>query len=1101
MSLTVYKSSAGSGKTYTLVKEYLKLVLPKPVLAGNILAITFTNAASNEMKERIIKALAEIKELKKNNNNNSKLKKTKQFIKEISEEVNIDEKKLIENSEKALFHILHNYNDFNISTIDSFTNKILRSFAFDLKIPVNFDVEFDTNQTIEQAAEILISYAGTKNSNDLTDLLIRFIESRTDEERSFTIEREIVNMAKKMLNEESISFVNKLKEKNIGDFVIAQKNIKKEVDNFKGTIKSIGEEAIKKIKIAGIEVKSLYQSNKGIYSFFNKLTKDEIEDSVKITKEIDENGKNVKYNATPNKYVNQFLYEEKLYGGSASQEQKEAIDKIFPDLKELAEKAIKLFEESLDKYILLKNINNNIFPLALINEMGKIMDNIRKEESILFISDFNLKISDFIAKEPIPYIYERVGEKYQNFMIDEFQDTSVLQWQNLLPLLENSLANGNFSLLVGDAKQSIYRWRGGDARQFVELPKLTDKIYSANKQQIENILKANYKQFPESDEDKTTNYRSSENIVNFNNSFFDFVKMNMPDLIKNVYKGHEQKVFNKDGKGKVDISFIEYTKGEKETYYNNTVEKVYEIIAKLEKGKYNYKDIAILCRKREEAAAVAQHLAGKGLQVVSADSLLLSSSKEINFLISFLKVINNKNDSIALAECLKYLINENLITQPNNLHLCLKEVFSNNDSETIFDRFDNLLINNSIDISECLKHSNTIYELLENIVRVFFKSNKKINPYITFFFDFVYDYQLKRQSYINDFLKLWEDKKNELSIVVPDKLNAVKVITIHKSKGLQFPVVIFPFANEKAKSNINDGFWISNKDKGFSKINNYDLDVAYLSTRKNLQQTSYSEIYEDESQSLYMDMVNNTYVALTRAEERLYILPRKPEAKKSISNDSVHNIICNYLKNKDLWMDDKSDYSFPDKEIKEEQDRKSLKNEEEDSGEEWLKEYINNQRETIISARIPDQPYEYDKIQKLTRGKAVHKAMEQIHSEEDLPFVINQLLHEGFIKEKETLEDNIKSLINNPLIQPFFSKKYYKKTEPGIFDSKGDFYRPDMIAFNNEETAVIDYKTGNRSNKYQKQIKKYAELLKEMNYKNIKMFIIYIDMNEIDEVF
>ncbi len=1088
-NFTVYKSSAGSGKTYALVKEYLKLVLVNPAKIRHILAITFTNAASSEMKERIIKALAEMVALKKGYLNKTGKLETgvKRLTGQIITETSLDEITLLDNSEKVFYHILHNYNDFSISTIDSFTHRILRTFAFDLRIPVNFEIEFNARQTIEKSADVLISRARAGNSSELTNLLVQFIESRTDEERSFAIEREIAQMACKMLNEDSTCFIEKLKDKSIADLMKAYKVIRKKLEDFKNRNVKLGTKGLDKIETAGIDIKSLAQGNKGIYSWLKKLSEGRISDGL-----------------PPNKTVLKILNENKWHSTKAGKEDIEAISAIAHELQSISEEIITLSEEKFSEYILLDNIRNNLFSLALINEMGKIMDDIRKEENILFIADFNKKISDVVAREPVPFIYERVGERYENYMIDEFQDTSVLQWQNMLPLIENSLANGNMSLLVGDAKQSIYRWRGSDAQQFVKLPELTDKIFSINKDQVEKMLEASCRQIPENPEDETINYRSLKTIVEFNNDFFETIKPGMPDLVKDVYRGHKQKSNKQDSGGYVEISFIPEVKGEKEKLEKETVEKVESIIEELVNGKYNYRDIAVLCRKKKEAATVTQHLTQKGLYVVSEESLLLSSSTKVNFLVSLIRILNNPQDSPAMTECVDFLLKSKIIKQPDNLHLCLKELFYKPGNDKVcktstFERFVELLNKNGLKIPSFFFSATTVYEIIEEAVRMFFPSQKKICPYLTFFFDCIHEYQQTYQNSIPGFLRYWDENKDGFSLVIPEKLNAVKVITIHKSKGLQFPVVIYPFAKETARSGREDGFWINVEHQDIP-----GLKVAYVGARKSLLYTDYSELYTREEENRMLDLVNLSYVAFTRPQEKLFVVSSKPENGKFPKN-SLNTIIHDYLKIKGLWHDDKLVYTFPkheskQKDIKGSPFEKSVT--EEETGKQWLDEYINQPWKNKVTASILDLPLEPGQVKRVTRGKAIHRAMEKILVSKDIQVAVKQLIAEGYISEDESdsLRKNISALLNNSLIMPFFTEKYRIKTEPGIFDRNGNFYRPDRIAFSPEQTAVLDYKTGIQQEKYKYQIRKYGKLLEELNYKNVRLFIVYIDQDIIEEI-
>lgn len=1087
-SFIVYKSSAGSGKTYTLVKEYLKLVLSNPSKVRNILAITFTNAASAEMKERIIEALASITEFKKNiTDPQTKDNNIKKLIEQIGYETSLKESTIYDNSEKVLYYILHNYNDLSISTIDSFTHRVLRTFAFDLRIPVNFEIEFDTQQVIEQAADILVNHAGQENNEELTNLLVSFIESRTDEERSFAIEREIVNMAKNLLNENSINYIDKLKALDISHFMKVFKILSERIESFQEKLINLGNKGLQSINDANIPVSSMAQGKNGMYSWFKKLSDERIMDSL-----------------PPNKTITKILNENKWHSAKAKEADIKQIEAITPKLQNIANEIIQVANDNLSSYIISNNIRQNLFSLALINEMEKTMDIIRQEENILFISDLNKKISDVVAHEHVPFIYERIGEKYHNFMIDEFQDTSVLQWQNMLPLIDNGLAEGNMSLLVGDAKQSIYRWRGGDAYQFIKLPHLTENIYSVNKQQVEKTLTAHYCQVPENPDAKTTNFRSLENIVNFNNDFFETIKSGLPELIKDVYYGHQQKSIESKAGGYVELSFITEKKGDKATFEEETVKKIENIIDELTiADNYSYHDISILCRKKKEATIIAQHLTQRGLHVISEESLLLSNSPKVTFLISFLKLINDFEDNIAITECLDFLINKNVIRQPDNLHLCIKEVFTykNNESfnESSFERFINLLKKNDLVIPSLIFSAATVYEIIEEITRLFFPSKQTIDPYLTFFLDCVHEYQQKQQNSITEFLKYWDENSQKLSLTVPDKLNAIKVITIHKSKGLQFPVVIYPFAKEKIRWQNDDGFWINTDNQNIPEIN-----VAYINSRKSLLETDYANKYLQEQENQLLDMVNLAYVAFTRPQEKLYVVSSIPE-NGIFPKNSLNELLYDYLRNKSLWNEKQLTYCFPGQVPGNKKTQYNSQNTtyyENKAEETWLKYHINRPWKNIVTVKLLGSSETQNETKKLTRGKLIHKAMENIIETEDLPFIMEQLIMDGYITkdEKDHLENKINSLISNPLIKQFFSKEYIIKTEPGIFDDKGSFYRPDRIAFSQKQTAIIDYKTGQQHDKHLQQIYRYGKLLENMNYPNIKLFVAYIDLNIIEEV-
>ncbi|MCK4638739.1 MAG: UvrD-helicase domain-containing protein, partial [Bacteroidales bacterium] len=414
MSFTVYKSSAGSGKTYTLVKEYLKIVLMHPTKFRNILAITFTNKAANEMKERIISNLIELSATEPDKNSIT----IKYLLPELISDLKIDTETITKRSSEALELILHNYSDFAIGTIDSFVHKIIRIFAHDLHLPLNFDVEMDEDTLISQAIDLLISRVGTDEK--LTKVLMRFTEDKTENEQNWNIETDLQTFAKSLLKEDGQYQIEKLKKLTLDDFLKINKKILENIKKFEDSVKEKAGIAIQLIHKNNVSISSFYYGNQGIGKYFDNLFNGDFE---KIK---------------PNSRVIQTIEKNKWYSGKTDDYQKYAIDNIKSELKEIYFDIEENIINGYSKYMVLKLLRRNIYPLAVLNEIEKILNEIKTQNNIVHISEFNKRIADIVLNEPVPFIYERLGEKYKYFLIDEFQDTSVLQWHNLLPLIDNS---------------------------------------------------------------------------------------------------------------------------------------------------------------------------------------------------------------------------------------------------------------------------------------------------------------------------------------------------------------------------------------------------------------------------------------------------------------------------------------------------------------------------------------------------------------------------------------------------------------------------------------------------------------------------------------
>lgn len=1066
MSFTVYKSSAGSGKTFTLVKEYLKIALLNPDKFKNILAITFTNKAANEMKDRIINNLTKISSYSADDSNDDI------FLQLLIKETHLEKKIIISRAQEVINKILHNYSDFAISTIDSFVHKIIRTFAFDLHLPLNFDVELDLNTFIVQVVDLLISDIG--NNEDVTKTFINFIKTRNDEDKTWHIESVLQDFTKSIFYENSGFFIDEIKDLNLNDFFEINSQINKFIKDFEINITSLSSEVIFAIDNKGIEAKNFYQGNRGIHSYFKNI-KNKIFDKL-----------------IPNNNVLKTINEDKWFSTKADEETKNIIDSLKPQIIDTFNKIQNYINDNYSSYFLYKNLKTNIFSVALLNEIEKIIQDIKSNNNIVLISEFNKKIAEIVLKEPIPFIYERCGEKYKHFLIDEFQDTSVMQWQNLLPLIDNSLSENNYNMIVGDAKQAIYRWRGGEVEQFVKLPDVYDKSENQFNQQRSINLKNNYIK-----KELNNNFRSKIEIVKFNNSFFRNILKALPDYIRNIYMNSDQKYNVENKGGYINIDILENKKAN--DFECENLNKIKEIIADLKNDEFAYKDIAILCRSNKQAVIIANFLVENDIDVISFESLLLSNSAEVNFIVSCYNFINNSKKKIFQVEIINYLLENKKINNSISLHeyLLLLEKTNNNESDLFSDetskesKFTTLLNKCGFNFSSSKLLKLSLYDICEEIIRSF-QLNETSNPYIQFFLDTVFEFSLENNN-ISDFIIWWEQKKDKVSIVVPEGINAVNILTIHKAKGLEFPVVILPFL--KAEKNHPKSQWVDIEDKNIPK-----LKSSLLKFNKELENTSYNKIFQEEKDKTLLDNLNILYVAMTRPVSRLYLISSKPSTKiitNSKSLEHANEFIYYYLNDIGLWDNESNTYSFGIK-------TKNSENKKINSDNVFLfDKLISNdwKNKILLSTKAPDI-WSVDDPKKNTKwGNIVHTALSEIKYFDDAEASVENLYFQGIINKNEKTEllQKINDILNHPKIKPFFEKNLEIKNESEILVPNGKTYRPDRVIIKENNAIVIDYKTGKTKNFHKKQIENYAALLSDMNYKVTEKYLIYID-DEIDVV-
>jgi len=1045
-SFTVYNASAGSGKTFTLVKEYLKTLFSSynKDKYKNILAVTFTNKAVAEMKGRILEnlkgfatpdiLLLDVPE---------ELKDQQQMFEVIASELAMDTIQLHKKAIRIQEAVLNNYAAFDVVTIDTFTHRIIRTFAYDLKLPQNFEVALDTEDVLQEAIANVLLKVG--EDEKLTKLLIDFALQKADDDKSWDIALDLYRVSKLLLNENEVKHLTLLKDKTLADF-----------DVLKGTINE-------KLKLAQSELENLSKGvlddfeNKGITkaefsrgSLFNYFLKLSL---------LDFKGVEFDKSWQKNLLDGGNLYTKKVDGAIAA-----SIDEMQPRIATDFLKTKDLFHE----VSFLKNVQKSIVPLSVLNVVNKELQNIKVEQNILLISEFNKIISNEIKGQPAPFIYERIGERYQNYFIDEFQDTSQMQWQNLIPLTENSLMtepkpNEQHSLLiVGDAKQAIYRWRGGKPEQFIDLYEEENPFY------IEKNL-----------ENLGTNYRSYSEVVDFNNSFFSFLSDRFQNTMhQELYKiGNDQKQNTKKG-GYVKMSFVENAVEEEATVLYQ--EKVLETIQEVLKQGFVKADICIVTRKKKDGIAIADFLVEKGVNIISSETLLVNKSKEVRFIISFLTYLLQSENKNSKLELLNYLYHKlPVVITEHEFYFELLQLSSE-------ELFKELAISYQIQFDYEAVQTLPFYELVEQVIRAF-SLVENSDAYVQYFLDEVLSFSQKKSTGIQGFLEYWELKKEKLSIVAPEGKDAITLMTIHKSKGLEFPVIIFPFAELDIYKEQDSKVWFpidKEEYNGFSE--------AFLHFNKDIE--SYGDIGEmlwtERRAQLELDNINLLYVALTRPKEQLYIISKKVVNKKT-GDENVNlfsGFFISFLKQFGRWQDDVDDYEFG--EILKKSNLTVIK-------ETNKLKFISSSRLDHNLSVLTKAGYLWDTDQKeaIEKGNLMHLILSKILYRRDVDFVFQDFISEGVLnKEQEKeLKPLLINLVTTSELAVYFEEDYEVYNERSILSKNGNLLIPDRIVFKGKEATIIDYKTGVFDRKHEEQVNRYALMLQEMNYEINKKLLVYLD--------
>jgi len=1028
MSFVIYQSSAGSGKTFTLVKEYLKIVIKNPEKFRHVLAVTFTNKAANEMKERVITKLKNLADY----SIDSDFGEDPMLIK-LMEETGLDKATISKRSRIVLELILHNYSEFAIGTIDSFMHKVIRTFAHDLKIPLNFDVELDSKQFTEQAIDVLISQVG--HDKELTKALLKFIESKTDAESSWRIDRDLQKFTGVMMMDDSFPYLKKLKNLTVKDIINIDKKLLDLIRGFESVISGMASRSVELIEGQELTGKSFHQGERGIFGYLQRL-----------------NSKNFK-SIQPNSYALKTGLSDDWLSPSALPGDSEKLALIQSELIRIFASIHQLLEEQYNDYILFQRLRRHIYPIAVLNEIEKVIEEFRESENVIHISEFNRRISEIVSTEPVPFIYERLGERYQHYLVDEFQDTSILQWHNLIPLFENSLGYGNFNMVVGDVKQAIYRWRGGDAEQFINLPKIKGSEKDELLAQREQVLASHY-----DNKNLKQNYRSRENIVRFNNQFFDCISELLSEGKKDTFNNIDQGWVTEKTGGYVHFDFIE--EENKASYEAEVQLRIEQLITELKADLYNLQDITILCRSNRQASLVARHLLSQQISVISSESLLLSASPKVSFLIACMQYAANPEDSIARTEINNFLINSDRL--PNT---------SLSDAITITPQITSRILNLSL------------YEMVEELIRTY-GFRDQFDPYIQFFLDTVIEYTSKKTGTVMDFLEWWYENNEKRSIVVSEGQEAVQVMTIHKAKGLEFPVVIFPFADELFSKNQADYLWVDIDEEEIK-----EMKAALIDMGKQLEDTKFENIYREEVGQAMMDTFNLLYVAMTRPTDRLYIMSKLPSSPKEGEMKNIAQLFVHYLKHIDKWNEEVRSYEFGNKLPKEKSAKKS------ESGVFNLESLISEPwRDRLLISTLAPEAWDLESPDKSREwGNLIHHLLSKIEHKDDCEKVINDARLQGVIDSPAAriINGRFEEMMNHPELSAFFTKEWEVRNEAEIFH-KTNSYRPDRLMFKGDDVVILDYKTGKEDDKYFRQLDVYASKLQEMSYNVIGKYLVYI---------
>jgi len=1026
----ILSASAGSGKTYTLSYAFIRKTIENPSLYRHILAVTFTNKATDEMKQRILHQLNALA-----NGDNP------QFEASLVADTGLAPKVIRTRATEVRNRILHDYDNFAVLTIDKFFQRIIRAFIKELGIDRNFNLELQTDTLLDRAADKLLEDLSTDET--LRRWVMGFIDENIEEGASWNIKTSLVRLGGELFKEQYRRVKPSSDDK--PKLALVAKESRERAVKAVAQYQAAAKEFCDVMDEYGLSATDFFGAGSSVAAFACKAAGGDL--------------------SSPNKKFDEAVDNDRWYAKTS--ERKAEIDMAAPRLRKILIRMKPLLEKAQCAENTASIIGRYYRDFALLSDLRRRIDDICSEEDILPISDVNGLISKLVSGNDTPFIYEKSGNRYSDFMIDEFQDTSAMQWNNFVPLLQNAVAQSDAApvLLVGDVKQSIYRWRGGDWTLLSQ--RAAEQFAEAQRRPL------------------VKNYRSRRRIVEFNNGLIDnLVGQIERSLGKTLAEAEEAGYLTEELRSRLAATVAEaYSDRIQEA--NDTAERGYvtvlqygrdeevhpviKRIEELESRGYLPSDIAILVRRNQEAADIASVLleyksrnpdSPYRFDIITQEALALNSSNAVRFIMACLALTVNPADTISLA---------------------LYNQYFGRSAETPLGDDEKEFLS-----SAALLPPEEAFEKIQ--LRFSPSDDRKEIPYIQALHSQIIDFCSRKIADTGLLLDWWKESGRKQSISLPQNAQAITVATIHKAKGLEFKAVIIPYCSWSLSPKSGSTVW-----SAYNDADEHDRNLFPVSYSSAMARSAFSHAYYVERTMSMVDSLNELYVAVTRAGEELHIMI--PEG----SNDgTVGGLVTNALPQLDFIEKRDSEYVFGSPEKVERAAALVLI----DSN------YPTFEPGEKIAVRFSHQRYteeggDYARLTPRDYGILMHRVFAEARNESDIEHAIELLTVNGDISPSEAtqLRSNIEAAFANPVIAEWFGDSWDDVRNENEIIARGQTYRPDRVMISGRKVAVVDYKFGRKLDaKYENQLRRYVSLLGEMGYTDIKGYIWYIAANELTEI-
>ena len=1067
--LTIYRASAGAGKTHKLTGESLALLFSGPNAYRRLLAVTFTNKATDEMKTRIVEELYRLASGGKSD-----------YLAQLCAAYDLDERQARRRARKILIAILHDYSAFNISTIDRFFQQTMRAFTREIGLQGGYGIEMDQDRLLGEVIDAMLFSLDRPENKALLDWLLQFAEDKIENGGSWNLRSDILSLGRELFKESFKSASDHLRP------VLDDKRLLERyrdtlyaiVRSFEAEVKRIGQKGVSIMDMFGLHYSDFKGGQNSPMKHFVKWAEGEIKEPTKTFIGLEDCLANyaTKSKSSPKLAIIDAAYEE--------------------GLNACVKEAVRLFSD-MSAYRSAKEIVRFYYALGILMDVSRQLADYREEKNVMLIADTTDLLSRVIDGSDAPFIYEKTGTRIDHYMIDEFQDTSAMQWHNFLPLLRDSLSRGETNLIVGDVKQSIYRFRNSD----------WELLHEQVRQDFTPELTR--------EETLADNWRSCRHIVSFNNALFSIAPLLLQGLYNEALdasslserekEGFRYKILGayahtvqnipepfKEKLGHVRVEFV--PQDEEDDWKTIALSRLPGVIERLQERGYALSDIAILTRTNREGALVVDELLAYKeshpdsvyrYEVISDEALFVGRSAAVRFLVALLRFMRDPSDPVRerMAQ-LSYQVLAGSFGAPG---------------ETGFNEEIRMAIDRLATVS--------LYEQVEGLVRLFSAMmGDEEQVFIQAFLDMVLEFGQDEQADLGQFLDWWDETGVKQTISSPEGQDAVRIMTIHKSKGLGFKAVIIPFGDWEIdhKPMKQVILWSRPDQAPFDQ-----LPLVPIRYGIGLSKTIFAHAYFDERLRAFVDNLNTLYVAFTRAKEELIVFSPEPKKRKDTGLvekiGSIGDLLWNALRDDSVVVPEL--VHLPD----------YVGESAFEMGEWWRPDQrqsasafteIPMGRLPFVSPdgrlrlRLRGKGYFFNDAQR-KHGVLMHEVLSRVRVASDVESAIKDYLRAGVVGQEEAdqLVARLGALLATPGVEAWYDGSTRVLNEVDILLGKGETRRPDRVMIGDGKVTVVDYKFGEKtSSRYQRQMREYVRLIRKMGYPEVEGFLWYVALGKIERV-